>query len=187
MLYWRYLICALLLTGQLRGESNDEAIEDIVGRLADKRFEVREKASDALMLMIEEDPEVAKRLEKYAEHHSPEVRKRIAKLTKDLPVTLKWMDPAKESEVKSLDMSPDRLKLTIRNHSKITINTYWIDWEGDRQTRRTLKPGQEFTYAVTYREHYWLLTDEKGKGLGLYCPGKKDAQIVYRGNEGKKD
>lgn len=159
-------------------------VKRLVEQMGHEDFKLRQQASDALMARVEEDPEFAKSLMAYANHGDPEIRVRIAELTKDLPVILQWMDPAREKEVKSLNMSPDRLKLTFKNRSEITIKAYWIDWAGKRQARRTLKPGEEGTIAVTFREHYWLITDENGKALGLYCPGKKDAQIIFTGKEG---
>ena len=179
------LLCLGLLS--LAAVQAAPKLEDVVEQLGDDDFNVRQKASDELMQRVEKDPEFAKQLQRFAQHEDPEIRFRIAELIKDLPELLQWMDPAKEKDVKSLNMSPDRLKLTFRNRSKITIKTYWIDWSGDRVARRVLKPGEEAVIAVTFREHYWLVTDENEKGLGLYCPGKKDAMIVYTGKEGKEE
>ena len=187
--------CALLITclsllpmatAQELAPEDAAEVKRLVGQMGHEEFEVREKASNQLMRRVEREPEFAKYLEHFAKHEDPEIRARINELIKDLPVTLEWMDPAREKEVKSLRLSPDRVELTIKNRSKITIKTYWIDWDGKRVARRTLKPGEQGTIKVTYREHYWLVTDENETGLGLYCPGKKDAQIVYTGEERKK-
>ena len=162
-------------------------LEELVEQLGHDDFKVRQKTSDELMKRVELDPDFAEQLKRFAKHEDPEIRARITELTKKLPEILKWMDPANEKQVKSLKLSRDRLKLTLKNRSEITIKTYWIDWDGKRVARRTLKPGEEGVIAATFREHYWLVTDEDGVGLGLYCPGKKDAQIIYTGKEGKKD
>ena len=161
------------------------AIEEQVGRLNDDAFKTRQEASNVLMRWAEENPKIAEYLKRHVDHEDPEVRARIAGLIKVLPATLVWQDPKREKEMKSRSRSPDQLKLTVKNRSKTTITVYWVDWEGKRQPRRSLKPGEQCTYEKTYREHVWLIADANGKGLGIYVPGGKDAQIIYTGREGK--
>ena len=66
------------------------------------------------------------------------------------------------------------------------IAIYWVDWDGRRVSRGELKPGQQRTIAKTFVDHYWLITNPRGEGLGLYVPKEgKDAQIIHTGKEGK--
>ena len=180
------LILMPLLSAQEVKKIDAAAIEEQVGRLNDDAFKVRQEASDVLMRWVEDNPKIAEYLKRHENHEDPEVRARIAKLTEDLPVTLVWVDPAKEEGMKSPSRVPVQLKLTVKNRSEIEIFMYWVDWQGKRQARRSLKPTEQCTYEKTYQGHVWLLADAQGKGLGIYVPeGKRDAQIIYTGKEGE--
>ena len=179
------LFCFGLLS--LAAAQDAVKLEDLVEQLGNDDFKIRQKASDELMRRVEKDPEFAKQLKPFAQHEDPEVRFRIAELTKDLPLVLEWVDPAMEKEMKSSRRSFSSMKLTVKNRSNIEIQTHWLDWTGTRQPRRVVKPGQEMVIAKTYAGHPWLLTDPKGMALGIYVPkGEKEVQIIYTGKEGKK-
>ena len=165
----------------------EATVRALIEQLGDDDFKVRQKASDGLMQRVEQFPEFAKYLRRFANHEDPEVRFRIAELTKELPVVLQWKDPAGEKNVKSRPRSPESLKLTIKNRSTDKIAIHWVDWNGRRVSRGELKPGQQRTIAKTFIGHYWLITDEKGRGLGLYVPKRgRDAQIIFTGEERAK-
>ncbi len=162
-------------------------LEDLVEQLRNDDFKLRQKASDELMRRVEKDPEFAKQLQPFAKHEDPEVRFRIAELTKDLPAVLQWIHPDREKEMKSGRGLANDLKLIVKNRSAIEIQTHWIDWAGTRQPRRNVKPGEEITIERTFEGHPWLLTDTKGKALGVYMPkGEKEVLIIYTGQEGKE-
>ena len=183
----RFLL--LLCLGLLPLAAAEDAVklEDLIQQLGDDDFKVRQKASDELMKRVEKDPEFAKQLKRFAKHEDPEVRFRIAELIKDLPVILEWLDPGVEERLKSTRVVTSRMALTVKNRSEIEIQTHWIDWTGNRQPRRNVKPGESITIDKTYEGHPWLLTDAKGKALGIYIPkGDKDVQIIYTGKEGQK-
>lgn len=181
---FRYLLICLCLQSFLPAQ---EAVrlDALVEQLGHDDFKLRQAASDELMRRVEKDPEFLQQLKRFTNDDDPEIRVRIAELFNDLPVVLPWMDPAMEKEVKSARSSFNSMKLMVKNRSKIEIKTYWIDWDGKRQQRRSIKPGEEIAIAKTYEGHPWLLTDTEGKGLGMYIPtGKKEVQIIYTGKEG---
>ena len=80
--------------------------------------------------------------------------------------------PAEEKGTKSI--SGD-VETTIKfvNKSKQTIKVYWLDYEGERVARETVKDGGSYEVAKTYLTHPWLITDEKDNARYVYFP---DAQ-----------
>ena len=185
MLRFLLILCLGLLS--LAAAQDGEKLEVTVEKLGHDDFKVRQKASDELMKRVEENPEFAKELKRFAGHEDPEVRFRIAELIKDLPVILPWLDPEVEKRMKSGRISTNSLKLTVKNRSDIEIQTHWIDWAGTRQPRRNIKPGEEIVITRTYEGHPWLITDRQGKALGIYMPkGSKEVQIIYTGKEADK-
>ncbi len=80
--------------------------------------------------------------------------------------------PAEEQGVKSTDSD---VETTIKfvNKSKQTIKVYWLDYDGARVTRQTVKAGDSYEVATTYLTHPWLVTDENDDAWYIYYP---DAQ-----------
>ena len=183
----RFLLILCLGLLSFATAQDEQKLEALVKQLGDDDFKVRQKASEELMKRVEKDPEFAKQLKQFGDDEDPEIRFRISELTKDLPKILQWIDPAMEVGMKSKRLASNSMKLSVKNRSKIEIQTHWIDWNGARQPRRNVKPGEEIVIAKTYEGHPWLLTDTKGKALGIYVPeGKKAVQIIYGGGEDAK-
>lgn len=176
-----------ITVAQELGDKEAGEVRRLVEQMGDDDFKQRQLASAELMKRVERNPGFAKHLQRFAKHEDPEIRFRISELTKDLPVVLQWMDPSREKELKSQLGSPGKLRLTINNRSKDKIAVYWIDWNGKRQARGELKPGEKRTIAKTYVGHYWLIADSAGQGLGVYVATQiRDAQIVFIGDMSKQ-
>jgi len=175
----------LLLMGLVLGDVRsaepgaDAEIERLVGQLGSVEFKLRQQASDELLKRVEKDRKLARKLERYAEHEDPEIRARITELTKDLPPILVWMDPAKHPDLKSSSRSLDSLGLSIMNQSPTELSLYWIDWQGRKQSRGSVKPGTMRYIEKTYVGHVWLLTDAEDKPLGLYVPKEARNSIIH--------
>lgn len=182
------LLLMALPTGEVRAaeQGGEDEIERLVRQLGSDEFKLRQQASDELMKRVEKDSKLARKLERHAHHEDPEIRARIAELTKDLPPILAWMDPVRHPDLKSSSRSPDSLGLSIINQSPTELSLYWIDWQGVRQSRGSIKPGTRRVIEKTYVGHVWLLTDAEDKPLGLYVPKEARNSIIhYTLREGK--
>jgi hypothetical protein len=80
--------------------------------------------------------------------------------------------PAEEQGIKS---TSGEVETTIKfvNKSKQTIKVYWLDYEGERVSRETVKDGESYAAEKTYLTHPWLITDDKDNAWYVYFP---DAQ-----------
>lgn len=174
-----YLSLLPLVAGQ-----DGRTLDELVHQLGDDDFRLREQASNELLRRVEHNPKFANQLKRFADDDDPEIRFRIAELTKNLPVILAWVDPSEEKAMKSGRGLSRSMQLTVKNRSKIEIKTHWLDWQGDRQARRSVKPGKQVVYTRTFEGHPWLITDTMGNALGVYVPkGSKDVQIIFTGKE----
>ena len=79
------------------------------------------------------------------------------------------------AETAGLKSGESEVETTIKfvNKSKQTIKVYWINYEGERETRETVKDGDTYNVTTTYLTHPWLITDEKENAWYIYFP---DAQ-----------
>jgi len=86
------------------------------------------------------------------------------------------IDPAKEKELRS---PPDEVPVTIkvRNNTQGPVEFHWLDYNGKRVRYARIKPGAEITQK-TFKGHYWIILDEKGKALGIYETPGRDGVIV---------
>src|SRR5262249_31930988 len=63
--------------------------------------------------------------------------------------------------------------ITFVNRSKQTIKVVWIDYDGKRQFRETVKAGESYVPRRTFLTHPWLITDQDENAWDIYFP---DAQ-----------
>jgi hypothetical protein len=87
--------------------------------------------------------------------------------------------PAEEKGIKSFDSG---VETTIRfqNHGPQTVKLYWLDTDGKRVHKATLKPN-DLSEQKTYLTHPWLVTDEQGNALAIYFPDAQ-ARSITLGN-----
>ncbi len=67
--------------------------------------------------------------------------------------------------------------VTFENRSGQPVRLHWIGYKGERQGYGDLAPGATSRQA-TYTGATWLVTDKKGKSLGYFTAGLKDAKAV---------
>ena len=79
--------------------------------------------------------------------------------------------PAEQKGIKSFN-SDVATQIRIVNSSGGTTKVYWINYDGNRELKATLRDGESFD-QLTYLTHPWLVNDDGEKPLGLYFP---DAQ-----------
>lgn len=175
------LLLMTLPTGEVRAaeQGGDDEIERLVRQLGSDEFKLRQQASEELMTRVEKDRKLARKLERHAHHEDPEIRARISVLTRDLPPILVWMDPARHPDLKSPLRSSGSLGLSIMNQSPTELSLYWIDWQGRKQSRGSVKPGTMHHIEKTYVGHVWLVTDAEDKPLGLYVPEEARNSIIH--------
>lgn len=152
--------------------------------LGHEDFEVRKQACADLEHMLETTDGAVTWLWKHGrESEDPEVKSRIEALIRSTEGVLERIDPARERDMKSTE-SKNPVSVVFKNHSKIPVRVYWIDFEGKRDPRMNdtdLAPGRSRTCSRTFEAHVWLITDTRDKALGLYVIGKQDAKIIHRG------
>jgi hypothetical protein len=81
-----------------------------------------------------------------------------------------------ESSLKSLEGNT-RTLLRFKNHTSREVTYYWIDYEGKRGQKRTLKPGEVYT-LWTYLTHPFVVVDERGACKAVYMPQRKYGLVV---------
>jgi von Hippel-Lindau disease tumor supressor len=74
----------------------------------------------------------------------------------------------KEGTLRSAD-NHHRVTITIKNNQGSTLDLYWIDYAGARQSYGTLESGQSVTQS-TFLTHPWIVADHSGKCLKLFVP-----------------
>jgi hypothetical protein len=91
------------------------------------------------------------------------------------------------AETAGLKSGENETATTIKfvNKSKQTVKIYWIDFEGERETRRTLKDGETYEVETTYLTHPWLVTDEKDNAWYIYFPDAQPRTVEITAPEKK--
>jgi hypothetical protein len=59
--------------------------------------------------------------------------------------------------------------ISFTNNTSVTIQIYWLNYQGDRVPEMTLKRGARFD-AATYIGHPWVVADASGKCRAIYMP-----------------
>jgi len=102
----------------------------------------------------------------------------VAPLTFELPVVVRpERHLAERKGIKSID-SQVETSITFANHSKQTIKVWWLDYDGKRQLKHTLRPGESFGPQRTFLTHPWLVTDEEGNAWSLHLPDAQPRRVV---------
>jgi hypothetical protein len=82
--------------------------------------------------------------------------------------------PDREAEFRS--GGGERVALTIVNQTPYTLELFWLDRAGERNSYGLIHPGGT-REQTTFAEHPWLIADTTGRGLGIIQP-KPPAQTV---------
>ena len=101
-------------------------------------------------------------------------------LTFELPVIVL---PRKHSaETKGIKSMSSNVETTIKfvNSSKQIIKVYWLDYEGRRQFKETLKDGDSYESNRTYLTHPWLITDKDDNAWDIYFPDAQPRTVEIR-------
>jgi hypothetical protein len=94
----------------------------------------------------------------------------VTPLTFELPVVVGPKRHAAETTgLKSID-SKFETSIQFVNRSNQTIKVYWLDYEGKRQLRGTIKEGGVFGPQRTFLTHPWLITDKDENAWHVYLP-----------------
>jgi hypothetical protein len=72
-----------------------------------------------------------------------------------------------------------RVPIFFFNRSKALRHLYWIDFEGKRRNRQTLRHG-DHADSQTFVGHPWLVTDAADRPLGLYYPHPDKGLVILR-------
>lgn len=81
-----------------------------------------------------------------------------------------------EKNLKSLK-SDTRTFLRFRNATSTDVTYYWINFEGNREMKRTLKPGEGYS-LWTYLTHPFIVVDSKDACATVYMPQKEHGLVV---------
>ena len=97
----------------------------------------------------------------------------VAPLTLELPaLCLPKQHFAEAKGVKSTD-SKVETNIKFVNRSKQIVKIFWIDYEGNRQLRGSIKAGDSYEPKRTFLTHPWLIADQDDNAWYVYLP---DAQ-----------
>ncbi len=91
-----------------------------------------------------------------------------------VPVAAQACGP--ESRLRSLE-SDTRTFIRFRNATKRDVTYYWINFDGKRDLKRTLKPGEGYS-LWTYLTHPFVVVDAKGACAAVYMPRKEYGLVV---------
>jgi hypothetical protein len=97
----------------------------------------------------------------------------VTPLTVELPCLA---SPKKHlAEARGLKSVESKVETSIRfvNRSKQAVKVYWLDFEGNRQLKATVKDGGLYESRRTFLTHPWLITDAEDNAWYVYLP---DAQ-----------
>ena len=72
-----------------------------------------------------------------------------------------------------------RVPIFFYNRGKGPRNLYWIDFEGKRRNKQTLRVGDNAD-SETFVGHPWLVTDAEDRPLGLYYPAPGKGIVILR-------
>jgi hypothetical protein len=102
----------------------------------------------------------------------------VAPLSFELPVVVRPERHAAERKgIKSID-SQVETSITFENRSKQTIKVWWLDYEGKRQLKHTLRAGESFGPQRTFLTHPWLVTVEEGNARSVHLPDAQPRSVV---------
>jgi hypothetical protein len=100
--------------------------------------------------------------------------------TFELPVVVHPKRHAAElNGTKSID-SKVETSITFENRSKRTIKVHWLDFEGNRQLKRTVAPGATYASQRTFLTHPWLVTDQDDNPWHVYYPDAQPRSVEVR-------
>ena len=88
------------------------------------------------------------------------------------------------AEIAKIVSGPDLVPvpMVFQNNTAGIRKVYWLDYKGERQLYRELKPGESCEIG-TYLGHPWVVTDADGNALALYYP---DGQRRHRDSGGSR-
>lgn len=86
-----------------------------------------------------------------------------------------------ESRLRSRN-SDTRTFIRFRNATKRDVTYYWINFDGKRDQKRTLKPGEGYS-LWTYLTHPFVVVDAKGACAAVYMPRKEYGLVVIAETE----
>ena len=90
--------------------------------------------------------------------------------------TSTFFAPEKECELYSAS-NTERIDVTFKNKFDSSVELWWINYEGQRQSYGTVEPGKSKEQS-TFSGHYWVVTDEKGEALFcLECESSGEIQL----------
>jgi hypothetical protein len=108
----------------------------------------------------------------------------VAPLVLELPVMVfPKKHPAELRGIKSID-SKTETAIDFVNRSKQTIKVYWLDYEGNRQLKDTIKEGGSYGMKRTFVSHPWLVTDADDNPWTIYYPDLQPRTVEVRGPDG---
>jgi hypothetical protein len=87
------------------------------------------------------------------------------------------------AERKGIRSTSNKVETTIKfvNRSKQTIKVYWLDYEGKRQLKETVKDGDSYESKRTYLTHPWLTTDKDENAWDIYFPDARPRTVEILG------
>jgi hypothetical protein len=79
------------------------------------------------------------------------------------------------AELKGVKSMESKVETSIKfiNRSKQTVKVYWINHDGNRDLRGTLRDGEAYVPKRTFLTHPWLITDGDDNAWYVFFP---DAQ-----------
>lgn len=80
---------------------------------------------------------------------------------------LKCLSVKKEGKIKSLRWDKPTL-IRFENKTNKSVTVYWLDYDGNRQHKGTIKPSGIFDNHNTFETHAWLLADEEDEGIAIF-------------------
>ena len=81
-----------------------------------------------------------------------------------------------EGELRSLD-DGTQITVTFINDSKISVDLFWIDYEGNREKFTSVPVDGSFT-LLTYVSHPWVVVDPDGSCLQVFHPDHELQNLV---------
>jgi hypothetical protein len=88
---------------------------------------------------------------------------------KDAPERCLEARPGDLADVSSGADGGALLDIFLLNQSGEVRDVHWVDYDGNLDTKKRLRPGEAFTCG-TYLSHPWLVTDSDGKRLQIFYP-----------------
>lgn len=96
-------------------------------------------------------------------------------LTALCAATAQQKHPAEAKGLKSTEEKAETF-VTFVNKTGMTVQVWWLDFEGKRILYNTLAPDEEYRQQ-TYLTHPWIITDVKGNALQLVMPEPKPKTV----------